>query len=212
MFVRKKKNKSGVVSVQIIDKSSGEYRLKKTIGSSQNLDDIERLVQKAQAFLHPADADQTVLFPSLLSDDAAIENFLDGVMNTHIRTRGPEYIFGELFSRVGYDAIPHKLFRHLVVARLAYPVSKLKTVDYLYRAFGVVTNEDAIYRFLDTLNKTHKTTVERIAFGHTKKTLGTISVVFYDMTTLYFEAEDEDDLRKIGYSKDGKFQCPPRFS
>ena len=35
-----------------------------------------------------------------------------------------------------------------------------------------------------------------------------ISVVFYDMTTLYFETEDEDDLRKIGFSKDGKFQCP----
>jgi transposase len=28
------------------------------------------------------------------------------------------------------------------------------------------------------------------------------------MTTLYFEAEDEDDLRKIGFSKDGKFQHP----
>jgi transposase len=28
------------------------------------------------------------------------------------------------------------------------------------------------------------------------------------MTTLYFETEDEDDLRKIGFSKDGKFQCP----
>jgi len=33
-------------------------------------------------------------------------------------------------------------------------------------------------------------------------------VIFYDMTTLYFEAEDEDDLRKIGFSKDGKFQHP----
>lgn len=28
------------------------------------------------------------------------------------------------------------------------------------------------------------------------------------MTTLYFEAEDEDDFRKISFSKDGKFQCP----
>ncbi|MDD7472549.1 MAG: hypothetical protein SPJ04_06785 [Bdellovibrionota bacterium] len=34
-----------------------------------------------------------------------------------------------------------------------------------------------------------------------------LQVVFYDMTTLYFETEDEDDLRKIGFSKDGKFQC-----
>ena len=37
---------------------------------------------------------------------------------------------------------------------------------------------------------------------------GNISVVFYDMTTLYFEASDEDDLRKTGFSKDGKHQHP----
>jgi hypothetical protein len=37
---------------------------------------------------------------------------------------------------------------------------------------------------------------------------GAPSVVFYDMTTLYFESSDEDDLRKTGFSKDGKHQCP----
>jgi transposase len=78
----------------------------------------------------------------------------------------------------------------------------------LYRYQGTVTHEDAIYRFLDTLNTKYKTEVERIAFKHTQKILGKITVVFYDMTTLYFETEDEDDLRKIGFSKDGKFQCP----
>lgn len=37
---------------------------------------------------------------------------------------------------------------------------------------------------------------------------GCIDVVFYDISTLYFEAADEDDLRRTGYSKDGKFDCP----
>jgi transposase len=32
--------------------------------------------------------------------------------------------------------------------------------------------------------------------------------VFYDVTTLYFEIEDEDDLRKTGFSKEGKHQHP----
>ena len=72
----------------------------------------------------------------------------------------------------------------------------------------MVTTADAIYKSLDRFGKKHKNLAEHIAFSHTKKTLNTISVVFYDMTTLYFEAEDEDDLRKIGFSKDGKFQCP----
>ncbi|MBK6545529.1 MAG: hypothetical protein IPG12_09705 [Saprospiraceae bacterium] len=30
--------------------------------------------------------------------------------------------------------------------------------------------------------------------------------VFYDVTTLYFEAAEEDELRRIGFSKDGKSQ------
>jgi transposase len=51
--------------------------------------------------------------------------------------------------------------------------------------------------------------VEQIAFEYTKSVLGgKISVVFYDMTTLYFESEDEDDLRVPGYSKDGKPHLP----
>ncbi|MBN4049731.1 transposase, partial [Bacteroidales bacterium AH-315-N07] len=35
-----------------------------------------------------------------------------------------------------------------------------------------------------------------------------IAVAFYDITTLYFEASDEDDLRRTGFSKDGKAQNP----
>ena len=41
--------------------------------------------------------------------------------------------------------------------------------------------------------------------------MGEISIVFYDMTTLYFEASDEDDLRKTGFSKDGKHMNPQIF-
>ena len=52
MFVRQKKNKSGVVSIQIIDKSSGKYKLYKTIGSSSVPAEIECLVLKANEFLN----------------------------------------------------------------------------------------------------------------------------------------------------------------
>ena len=196
------------MSIQIIDKSSGSYRVAKTIGSSCNPDEIECLLRKAHSFLHPAEEVQPPLFATILPDDAVVENFLDSIASTQIHTIGPELIFGALFDRMGFNTVKETLFRHLVVARLAYPTSKLKTVDYLRRYRGIVTHEDTIYRFLDTLNKEHKEKVERIAYEHTQKTLGTISVVFYDMTTLYFDAEDEDDLRKIGFSKDGKFQNP----
>lgn len=208
VFIRKKKNKSGTTSVQIIDKSRGVYRVAETIGSSGNLNEVEKLLRKAHACLHPAEAIQPPLFATIQPDDAVVENFLDGMTSAQIHTIGPELIFGTLFDRIGFNQVKEELFRHLVVARLAFPTSKLKTVDYLYRYQGVTTHEDTVYRFLDTLNKTHKEKIERIAYEHTRKTLGTVSVVFYDMTTLYFDTEDEDDLRKIGFSKDGKFQNP----
>lgn len=75
-----------------------------------------------------------------------------------------------------------------------------------------MVNINSIYRFLDRLNDKLKPQVEKIAFKHTLKVLnGNISVVFYDMTTLYFEASDEDDLRKTGFSKDGKHENPQIF-
>jgi transposase len=127
----------------------------------------------------------------------------------NIRTYGPEIIFGKIYDSIGFGLVNESLFRHLVIARLAFPLSKLKTIDYLYRYQGTSLEIDAVYRFMDKLNDKLKPQVEQIAFNHTKKVLnGNISVVFYDMTTLYFEASDEDDLRKTGFSKDGKHQCP----
>ena len=207
MFVRKKRNKSGSVSVQIISKTRGAYRVVKSVGSSHDSEGIEKLIAEARSHIIQIQR-QGRLFPTLTKENAAVVGFVRTLPNTAIRTIGPEHIFGTLFDRIGFDAIAEPLFRHLVVARLAHPKSKLKTAEYLNRYRGLDIDVNDIYRFMDTLNTVHKTTVERIAFEHTKKTLGTITVVFYDMTTLYFEAEDEDDFRKIGFSKDGKFQCP----
>ena len=207
MFVRRKKNKSGTVSVQIIDKSDG-YRVFQTVGAAEEPDKIDFLVQKARHIIRTCDGKQGELFSFQTSEEAAINRFLGQLSNEQVRVIGPELIFGTLFDRLGFGSIPEELFRHIVIARLAHPVSKLKTVDYLYRYQGVTVEVDSIYRFLDRLNDTYKDAVERLAFEYSRSVLGNILVVFYDMTTLYFEAEDEDDLRKIGFSKDGKFQHP----
>ena len=207
MFVRKNLNRSGSVSVQIVSKRGGSYRVTQTLGSSSDPDEIERLVCQAQQIIaHPKD--QLKLLPLKSQRDLVIETFVQSLSNAQVHTLGPELIFGTLFDRIGFGVIPDELFRHLTVARLAYPTSKLKTVDYLYRYRGIKTSKDAIYRFLDNLNNRYKPAVELVAYQYTKARLKTILVVFYDMTTLYFETEDEDDLRKTGFSKDGKFQKP----
>lgn len=66
-----------------------------------------------------------------------------------------------MFDRLGFNVIKEELFRHIIVARLAFPVSKLKTVDYLRRYQGIDVDVDKVYRFLDVLNDWYKDTVER---------------------------------------------------
>jgi transposase len=206
MFVRKKPNKSGSVSVQIIDKSSGKYRVVETLGSSKDPETIEALCQEAYRRIPHHSRQSTFSF--LSATDEAILDFAKHLHNDNLSAVGGELVFGTLFDAMGFGAIKDRMFRHLVISRIIYQGSKLKLTHYLRRYEHKEISVYAIYRFLDKLHDRYKETIERIAFEHTRKILGTIHVVFYDMTTLYFEAEDEDDFRKIGFSKDGKFQNP----
>lgn len=209
MFIREKKNKSGSTSIQIISKVHNSYKVVKTIGSSFTNDGIILLLHQARHELSDLQK-QSSLFVS--EEDATIESFLTSLDNAQINIIGPELVFGKIYDHIGFNAIKEDLFRHLVIARLSFPLSKLKTIDYLYRYQGVSLNISSVYRFLDKLNNELKLQVEQIAYQHTLKLLrNDISVVFYDMTTLYFEASDEDDLRKTGFSKDGKHQNPQIF-
>lgn len=206
MFIRKKHNASGSRSIQIISKKNGKYKVEKTIGCATALQDIEKLISQAKQEIANLSLQQNLFISQA---DTAVEQVMANLSNGDIRTVGPEIVFGKIYDHIGFGQIQEKLFRHLVIARLAYPLSKLKTIDYLFRYQGVMLGIDAVYRFLDKLNFKLKSQVEQIAFAHTRKILqGNISIVFYDLTTLYFEASDEDDLRKTGFSKDGKHQHP----
>ena len=206
MFVRKKKNASGSISVQIISKADGKYKVVKTIGSTRSEQEVEKLVYLAKQEIERISGQQKLF---ISETDTVVERVFSMLSNASIRTIGPELIFGRIYDHIGYGEIKEPLFRHLVISRLAFPLSKLKTVEYLYRYQGIRLDIDAVYRFLDKLNDKLKGQVEQIAFNYTKKILGgKINIVFYDLTTIYFEASDEDDLRKTGFSKDGKHQHP----
>ena len=207
MFVREKKNKSGTVSIQIIDKSSGSYRVAKTVGTSSDPDEITYLRKKAYSIIPTLIGQTSIDFWSESTKDFVRK--LREVKTSQVAVDGPERIFGKIFDDIGFGVIKQDLFRHLVITRLISPGSKLKTVDYLERYKGISVDISKVYRFLDTLQSSLKEQVEQIAFDYTKSVLGgQISVVFYDMTTLYFEASDEDDLRIAGFSKDGRPQNP----
>ena len=62
-----------------------------------------------------------------------------------------------------------------------------------------------IYRYMDKLYNTQKELVQQISVEHTRKILGgKVGLMFYDVTTLYFETSKTDVLREPGFSKDGK--------
>ena len=207
MFVRKKHNKSGTISIQIIDKSTGQYRVVKSLGASKDPKRIEYLWRQAHVLIPELTGQTTFDFQT--ENDTIIDQYMSNTNSLKVRVVGPEIVFGSLFDEIGFNKIEDELFRHLVITRLVYPGSKLKTIDYLERYQRVTLQKDEIYRFLDKLNNRYKETVESISFAYTHKVLGgNIGVVFYDMTTLYFESEDEDDFRKTGFSKDGKHQNP----
>lgn len=204
MFVRKKRNKSGVISIQVIDKSSGSYRVVKTIGSSSEKDRIEELYTQGLHWISTYAGQKQLDFTD---EKQLFERFLSGIRQ--ISVSGTELLIGKLFDQIGFDHIPDKIFKQLVLARICHPVSKLRTVDYLKKYHSLEVDEDSVYRYLDKLYNTQKEAVQQISYEHTLRILGgKINIVFYDVTTLYFEIDYEDELRKTGFSKEGKHQNP----
>ncbi len=206
MHLQKKKNKSGSTSVQIRQRAAAGSKLVKTIGCSSDALVIEQLIIKGKQEITRLIGQHPINFDAL-KEEELVDVFFNRIEGVSLI--GPELVLGKLFDEIGFNAITEDLFRHLVITRLVYPVSKLKTTDYLFKYKGVIVTVDAIYRYLDKLQKEQIEQIQKISLAHTLKILdNALSVVFYDVTTLYFEAADEDDLRKTGFSKDGKHQQP----
>ena len=194
------------MSIQIIDKSSGRYVVRQTVGSSSDPSEIAFLEKKAHQQL------VMIKKQGVLGFDRADELAFVDTITDHLGTFslvGPELLLGRIFDQIGFNAIEDSLFRDLVLTRLVFPVSKLRTVDYLFKYKGIEMSVYSIYRYLDKLHKDQIELVKAISLRHTLKLFSDVlSIVFYDVTTLYFEASEADDLRKLGFSKDGKHQQP----
>jgi transposase len=208
MFIRKKVNRSGSVSVQILEKINRRNRLLKSVGVGKTPHEVELLVRIARFEMDKLKS-QPSLFNS--SEDVAIDAFMAGIYNEDIRLVGPHLVFGSLFRSIGFNKVLEdtSYLEALVVSRLVMPGSKMRTVEYLHRHSKITVGVHAIYKYMDKLTDAVIDRVQTITFKHTKDVLaGQVGIVFYDMTTLYFEIDREDDLRKVGYSKDGKHQHP----
>lgn len=207
MFIRKNKNRSGSISVQIIQKNKRKNLVIKTVGVAHTQREEELLSLLAKTELERLQGNQSLFVEH---DDLVVDNFVDCISNDHLQIVGSELILGEIYKKIGFPQSGScKYFKNLVLCRLVCPGSKLKTVDYFKQHLNLDVSVYSIYRFLDELASGLKQEIEEISYNYTKKILrGKIGVVFYDMTTLYFEASEEDDYRITGFSKDGKHQQP----
>lgn len=204
MFVRKKPNKSGKISVQVINKIRGSYKVAKTIGSSSDKSEVERLVSLGEEWIRNY---KGILDMPFNNEEQTAESVLESVEN--ITVSGTELLLDKIFNDIGFNVIKDDIFKWLVYSRICFPSSKLKTCDYLLTYHGLDFQVQDLYRYMDKVYTNYKQTVQLISFSHTKKILGgSINIVFYDCTTLYFEVDQEDDLRKTGFSKEGKHQNP----
>ncbi len=204
MFVKKVKSKSGKTYLQVIDKSSGKYRVLKNIGSSYSEREIKRLEEQAREWI---DKKLGVLRFDFDDKEKKVEEFFESISG--LKLVGLELLLGKIFDEIGFNKITDELFKQLVIYRLFYPASKLKTSEYLSRYAQIEYNENQIYRYLDKLYREQKEQIQQISYEHTREVLGDkIRVVFYDVTTLYFQIDNEDNLRIRGFSKEGKHQNP----
>ena len=189
-----------------MEKQNGKQTLVKSMGSSCVESDIKQLESLARKEIEKLTKQKAIEF-NYEQDEHHISFVRESIQA--VRIIGTELVLVNIFNEIGFNQVPEKLFRHLVISRLLYPGSKLRTVEYLSRHYQEHYTMSSVYRYLDKLNQANKEQLQLISYQHTLKLFnGVLSAVFYDVSTLYFEASREDELRKLGFSKDGKPHCP----
>ena len=127
-------------------------------------------------------------------------------------------IYGKLYNELGFDRVignrarnarSIEILKEIVLARIANPDSKRGSVFNLEKNFGVELDLKAVYRMMDKIGEHEIKRLNKLVYEETKSLFKEkIDLIFFDATTLYFESFSEDEFKKNGYSKDGKFNQP----
>ncbi len=194
--IRRTKTASGKTAIQVVQYINRKTKIVKHIGSAQSTYNIWQLEEEARKYI------EKQYYGSLLNISTSPNLHTVGVKYTlmyQILNQKYELIFGE---------INNKLLKNLAIIRIVEPASKMQSLKLLERYFSKKHSLENLYRklpdFLDLKND-----VEKYAIKIAKEKLEfNFNFVLYDVTTLYFETFKSDDLRKIGFSKDNKFNQP----
>ncbi len=184
-------------------------KLIRHVGTAKSDLDLAVLMQKAKEMLFQLER------PGQLDLEFGDIRNRSGLRVTGEYHEGADLILGHFFDRLHIKGPNLPLLRLLVIARILLPQSKMRTARFLKRSFGASVELDQIYRFMDTLAKDQDSVLSSIRSYLTEAYPGSFELLLYDVTTLYFETDSEDEdvgdlpgLRKRGYSKDKREDQP----
>jgi hypothetical protein len=221
-WIRRVRTASAATAVQIAESVEGRRRIVRHVGSARDEAELGLLMDQARDLL--ADDLQGLLdlgmevpqrVTKLVPEPAgpALLQVAEGhAAGPAVRTSRAQVlrscsvvlfeILAEVFDELGFAVVGDTCFRDLVIARVVEPTSLLD-VDRVLADLGRAAASHSTRK--RTLRRAqagaYREQIAAACFGHAA-TAGDVSLVLYDVTTLYFEAEKEDDLRKVGFSKE----------
>ena len=202
--IRQIKYSQGSTSVQVYKIENRKRIIIRHVGTARNDDELKNLIFLAHDFIEKYSS-QLFLYQDVSSKQIINirQTEFKGIYYTFIYE-----LIHKLFISIGFDKFKNPFLLDLAIIRILEPASKLRSVNLIEEYFGVKYRRQTYYESAP-LWLSLKSKVEAIAvnFAQTHY-LFDYSLVFYDVTTLYFESFDSDDLRKNGFSKDNKSQQP----
>lgn len=194
-FIRKVKTASGATAVQIVRKSSGHIVKVEHIGSAHTKDELEVLISLANKRLHKG---QQSLF-----SDSDTSSFRIKLKQSYSRLLFQ--VLTEQYHRLGFSKLDDEYFAYLCIARIVEPTSKLDSLRVLSDLGIGNLSKDRLYRCLSgVVAKDYRTAISSMCFDQALSQ--GLSLVLYDVTTLYFEVQQEDSYRKPGLSKERRLE------
>lgn len=193
-YVRKVKTASGATAVQIVEKRHGVRRIVAHVGSAHDDAELAVLMASARDRIHAGQQVLDLPTPEPVTSRVAV---VTGSASEILWE-----VLGDAYRRLGFDAVADEAFRALVLARIVEPTSKLAAVGVLQEIGVVAPHRNTFTAALRRcIAKDYRATLATACRQHSARS-GAASLVLYDVTTLHFEAEHEDALRKVGMSKE----------
>jgi transposase len=201
---REVKTGSGNTAVQVFYLHNRKRVIVKHLGSATTEVELNKLRLEAEQFIGNH-SNQVSLFPT---SKTGAYSYLDQYECVGFYYRFYYDIIQGLITELGIDNLTSSLFKDLITVRILEPASKLRSIELIDTYFGIKHRRQNYYREAPKWNSLKDQTIAKVN-DFAKKEYGfDYSLLFYDVTTLYFETFDDDNLRKTGFSKDSKSQQP----